>query len=240
MPLQRETVARAALRLLNEVGLDNLTMRRLATDLDIQNPSLYWHFKNKQELLNCMAGLMIAEAFTELQPPASSQDWADWLAQWARRLRKTMLAYRDGARVVAEANLLLNDFFEVIELALNILQQAGFDESKAASGVMMVTHYVMGSAFELQADPSFFAYKRVRKALVPVSIKNVFPGLWPSFTAQKFSHPPLLIYGLKRGCPWFSMDYGPTWQKNIQARGAPLDKLAVLVYIGPVNLALLD
>ncbi|GAC1383461.1 MAG: TetR/AcrR family transcriptional regulator C-terminal domain-containing protein [Herpetosiphon sp.] len=159
MPLQRETVARAALRLLNEVGLDHLSMRRLATYLNIQNPSLYWHFTNKQELLNCMAGLMIAEAFAELQPLEPAQDWADWLATWARRFHKTMLAHRDGARVLAEANLLLNDFFEGIELALNILQHAGFDERTAASGMIMVIHYVMGAAFELQADPAFLAYR---------------------------------------------------------------------------------
>jgi AcrR family transcriptional regulator len=48
MPLQRETVVRAALHLLDEVGLDGLTMRRLAAYLEIQNPSLYWHFTNKQ------------------------------------------------------------------------------------------------------------------------------------------------------------------------------------------------
>ncbi|MBA3943935.1 MAG: TetR/AcrR family transcriptional regulator C-terminal domain-containing protein [Herpetosiphonaceae bacterium] len=177
MPLQRETVARAALRLLNEVGLDNLTMRRLATYLDIQNPSLYWHFRNKQELLNCMAALMIAEAFTELQSPEPEQDWANWLATWARRLRKTMLAYRDGARVLAEANLLLNDFFEVIELALNILQHAGFDESTAASGMIMVIHYVMGAAFELQADPSFFAYRKGEESPRAIVDEERFPRI---------------------------------------------------------------
>ena len=160
MPLQRETVARAALRLLDEVGLDGLTMRRLAAYLDIQNPSLYWHFTNKQELLNSMAALMIAEAFNELQSSEPEQDWADWLAMWARRLRKTMLAYRDGARVLAEADLSLKAFLEGIELALNILQQAGFDGSTAFFGVITVIHFVMGAVFELKADPSFFAYRK--------------------------------------------------------------------------------
>ena len=177
MALQRETVAHAALQLLDEVGLDGLTMRRLATYLDIQNPSLYWHFKNKQELLNCMAGLMIAEAFSELQPLEPEQDWANWLATLARQLRKTMLAYRDGARVLAEANLLLNDFFEGLELALNILQQAGFDENKAASGMIMVIHFVMGAAFELQADPSFFAYKKGEESPRAIVDQARFPRI---------------------------------------------------------------
>ncbi len=177
MALQRDTVARAALRLLNEVGLDKLTMRRLATYLEIQNPSLYWHFKNKQELLNCMAALMIAEAFTELHPPEPEQAWDNWLATWARRLRKTLLAYRDGARVLAEANLMLNDFFEGIELALSILEHAGFDESKAASGMLMVIHYIMGAAFELQADPSFFAYRKGEESPRAIVDEERFPRI---------------------------------------------------------------
>lgn len=40
-------VVRAALDLLNEVGLDGLTLRRIATELDVQAPALYWHVKNK-------------------------------------------------------------------------------------------------------------------------------------------------------------------------------------------------
>lgn len=180
MPLQREMVARAALRLLDEVGLDGLTMRRLAAYLDIQNPSLYWHFTNKQELLNCMAELMIAEAFTELQSPEPTQDWADWLAALAHRLRKTMLAHRDGARVLAEADLSLNDFFEGIELALNILQHAGFDASTAVTGVITVIHYVMGAVFEFQADPSFFAYRKGEESthsMMPPVDEKRFPRI---------------------------------------------------------------
>src|SRR5215831_4715307 len=84
VPLHRETVARAALHLLDEVGMDGLTMRRLAAELDIQNPSLYNHFTSKQELLDCMAALMIADGFDNLHSLRPDQDWADWLAELAR------------------------------------------------------------------------------------------------------------------------------------------------------------
>lgn len=53
--LQRDTVVRAALTLLNEVGLDGLTTRRLAERLGVQQPALYWHFKNKQALIGALA-----------------------------------------------------------------------------------------------------------------------------------------------------------------------------------------
>ncbi len=43
--LDRETVIQAALELLNEVGVDNLTTRKLAERLKVQQPALYWHFR---------------------------------------------------------------------------------------------------------------------------------------------------------------------------------------------------
>lgn len=170
MPLQRESVARAALHLLDEVGLDGLTMRRLAADLDIQNQSLYWHFTNKQELINCMAELMIADAFAELQYPDPEQDWAEWLTAFARRFRRTMLAHRDGARVLAEADVSLSNFFEGIELALDVLQHAGFDGNTATAGVITVIHFILGNTFEAQADPSSLRNKEDEKSPHPRSL----------------------------------------------------------------------
>jgi TetR/AcrR family tetracycline transcriptional repressor len=155
MPLQRESVARAAWHVVDEVGLDGLTMRRLATELDIQNQSLYWHFTNKQALLNCMAELMIAEAFTHLSPLASDQDWGDWLAKFARLFRRALLTHRDGARILAEADLSFSHFFDGLELALDVLVRAGFDGSAATAGMIAVIQYVLGNAFESQADPSY-------------------------------------------------------------------------------------
>ncbi len=177
MPLQRETVVRAALHLLDEVGLDGLTVRRLATYLDIQNPTLYWHFTNKQELLNCMAELMIADAFAELQPLGPDQDWADWLAEFARLLRRMSLTHRDGARTLAEADLSLSNFFVGIELALDVLQNAGLEGRKAAAGVIAVLHYVLGNAFEAQADPS---------SLQSVERDKSPSATWPTVDGERF------------------------------------------------------
>ena len=54
-PLDRTRVADTALKLLNEVGLDGLTLRAIARELDVKAPALYWHFKDKQALLDEMA-----------------------------------------------------------------------------------------------------------------------------------------------------------------------------------------
>ena len=154
MPLQREDVARAALRVVDEVGLDGLTMRRLATELNIQGASLYWHFTSKQELLNCMSEVMLADAFADLRPPEADQDWASWMAGYARLLRRMTLSHRDGARTLAEADLSTGLFVSGMDLAAHVLLEAGFDAQQAIAYVTTILAYVLGGAFEVQADPS--------------------------------------------------------------------------------------
>jgi TetR/AcrR family transcriptional regulator, tetracycline repressor protein len=53
--LTRDLVVRAALDLLDEVGLDKLSTRRLADRLGVRSPALYWHVKDKPQLLDLMA-----------------------------------------------------------------------------------------------------------------------------------------------------------------------------------------
>lgn len=192
LPLQRESVARAALDLLDTVGLDGLTVRRLATYLDIQNPSLYSHFSSKQELHNYMATLMIADGFVDLRPLAPGQHWGDWLAEFARLLRRTMLSHRDGARLLAEADVSFNDFYVGIEMALEALQHGGFDTRDAGIGVRAIIHYVLGTTFEAQADPSaLHGAMGVSEANSPVVTISVDEARFPR-VAELFQDHDLL------------------------------------------------
>ncbi|MGW2223750.1 TetR family transcriptional regulator, partial [Nonomuraea sp. NPDC001684] len=100
MALEKGTIVAAALRLLQETGLDGLTLRRLAGELGVQAPALYWHFTNKQELLDAMAEAMTAAHMTRpaLTEPAA---WREWMRDHAHRDRAMLNSYRDGARLVA-------------------------------------------------------------------------------------------------------------------------------------------
>jgi TetR/AcrR family tetracycline transcriptional repressor len=180
MPLQRETVARAALRLVDEVGLDGLTTRRLATYLDIQSPSLYWHFTNKQELVNCMAEVMVADALADLHPPETNQDWATWLAEYARLVRRMELSHRDGARIVAEADLTLGSFGSSADLAVRVLHDAGFAPQSALVCVVTMVNYVLGNAFEIQAEPSHTPLDGGSRRSVPLQSPVIDPKRFPT------------------------------------------------------------
>ncbi|WP_449278788.1 TetR family transcriptional regulator [Leucobacter sp. GX24907] len=110
----RSDVVAAALRVLDEHGLEFCSMRRVAAELEVQPSALYHHVPNKQELLALMAdeitrpvlsvvGADGAERAHELAG-AESADRATAARELCRALRNAMLAVRDGADVVATAS----------------------------------------------------------------------------------------------------------------------------------------
>ncbi|GAA3121981.1 TetR/AcrR family transcriptional regulator C-terminal domain-containing protein [Streptosporangium carneum] len=151
MKITPEAIARTALRLLDDVGLDGLTMRLVAGELGVQAPALYWHVKNKQELLDAMAGLMLVEAVEGMEMPGRGVSWSEWLGDAARRLRRMMLRHRDGARVVAGTHVTEPTIFRVTELALRTMRDAGFPLRDAARAFPALLHYTVGFTIEEQA-----------------------------------------------------------------------------------------
>ena len=75
--LSRQTIVQTALGLLDQVGLEGLTVRRLAAELGVQSPALYWHLRGKQELLDGMADAIIMAA--GMGPPRPGESWQAWL-----------------------------------------------------------------------------------------------------------------------------------------------------------------
>ena len=57
--ISKETVIETALELLNEVGMDGLSTRKLAERLQVQQPALYWHFRDKRALFDALAHAML-------------------------------------------------------------------------------------------------------------------------------------------------------------------------------------
>ncbi|MFD1148557.1 TetR family transcriptional regulator [Saccharothrix hoggarensis] len=92
----REAIVRAALDLLDEVGL---TLRRLAAEPDVRAPAIYWHVKNKAEPPEAMAAAIFADALAGQESPRRGESWVEWLAGTAHRLPAAVLSHRDGARV---------------------------------------------------------------------------------------------------------------------------------------------
>ncbi|WP_218007144.1 TetR/AcrR family transcriptional regulator C-terminal domain-containing protein [Microtetraspora fusca] len=145
-------IARTALRLLNEVGLDGLSMRLVAKELEVRVSALYWHVRNKQQLLDAMAEVMFLDAVDGLEAPARGESWDDWLRlAVGDRMRRAMLRYRGGARVFAGTNLTHPALFRVTELVLRTLCAEGLTRQQAAQGFQVLYHFTVSYAIEEQA-----------------------------------------------------------------------------------------
>ncbi|MEV0234146.1 TetR/AcrR family transcriptional regulator C-terminal domain-containing protein [Nonomuraea sp. NPDC050786] len=147
--LTRQTLIETALRLLDEVGLEGLTVRRLAAELGVQSPALYWHIRSKQELLDGMADAVILAA--GMGPPHHGEAWQDWLARRARAFRQSLLAHRDGARIVADATWLGPATVRTFNDELAAMVERGFTPVLALRTITAVSQYVTGFVLQEQA-----------------------------------------------------------------------------------------
>ena len=148
-PLDRTRVAETALRLLNEVGLDGLTLRAIARELEVKAPALYWHFEDKQALLDEMATLMHRRMVAGLGLDADDT-WQERLLKTSRGLRSALLGYRDGAKVYSGSRLTGTDHAAGLEDTLRLLTAAGFTLDQAVAAGRAVNLYTLGFVTEEQ------------------------------------------------------------------------------------------
>jgi TetR/AcrR family tetracycline transcriptional repressor len=147
--LDRLMVVQAALELLKRVGLDGLTTRRLATELGVKSPALYWHFRNKQELLDAMADTLVRAA--GMGPPQSGETWQEWLARRARAYRASLLTYPDSARIVTDAQQLSLTAIWAFNEELQAMVILGFGPVQALRTITALTNYVNGFVLQEQS-----------------------------------------------------------------------------------------
>ncbi|WP_369181448.1 TetR/AcrR family transcriptional regulator [Streptomyces mutabilis] len=148
-PLDRRRVADTALKLLNEVGLDGLTLRTIARELDVKAPALYWHFKDKQALLDEMATEMCRRmvAGTPLDP---ADTWRERLLKVNRGLRAALLGYRDGAKVFSGSRFTGLVHAEQMEDSLRLFTAAGLTLAQAVRATTTSYAFTLGFVTEEQ------------------------------------------------------------------------------------------
>lgn len=97
MQLTRESIIEACLSILNEYGLADMTMRRIATQLGVAPGAMYWHFKNKQALIDATARALLSPFLSGTQGTDAT------LVEQCVKLRRIMFDTRDGAELVSAA-----------------------------------------------------------------------------------------------------------------------------------------
>lgn len=171
--LRRGDVLDGAIAILDEYGLGDLTMRRLANSLGVQPGALYWHFPNKQTLLAAITDAMLAG----VSAPIDARDWDARLVAVAHRIRDALLAHRDGAELAAAsyaARLATNDARDTLTASC---REAGLpaDESELAGDTLL--YYILGQTMDEQSRMQMDSHGALTEAASPLveSLLNESP-----------------------------------------------------------------
>lgn len=150
MKINRADIVREALVLLNEVGLDKLSTRAVAVRLGVQQPAIYWHFKNKRALMDAMNAEMMRSAHNSRRAD-ETEDWRSFLLHDTLGFRQALLAIRDGARVHAGSHAEASDR-ETAEKQLRFLTSLGFDAGSALRMLVTLARFTVGFVLEEQSE----------------------------------------------------------------------------------------
>lgn len=148
--VNRQQVVREALALLDQVGFDGVSTRRLAQRLGVEQPTLYWHFKRKEDLLAAMAEAALAP-HGEAALPEAGDDWRAWFVENYRSFRRTLLRHRDGARLHAGSFPGAEDL-ERLTHKFDFLAASGLPVQDARMAMLAASRFTVGSVLEEQAD----------------------------------------------------------------------------------------
>lgn len=180
VPLDRKLIVQQAFLVLNESGLDGLTLRKLAARLKVQAPALYWHFKSKQDLLDEMATEVLRQSAEANAAFDAIKDWRQWAKATYKGLRDVLLRYRDGAKMFSGTYLTDVELFAPMEASLRRLTAAGFALQQAVVGLCALYSFTIGFVIEEQAtqlapgkpNPQYdlaVREQRVKKELYPLA-----------------------------------------------------------------------
>src|SRR5215470_17414980 len=147
-PLTRERILHVGLQLIDQWGLESFTMRKLAKALGVDPMSIYRHFENKEALLDGVADVL----WSEVKLPESRVGWEALLRSFATSLRALAHVHPHAYALLCKNQSLSLALLRLCDVALEQLQQAGFEQKRAMEILCTVSSYAMGYAMvELSA-----------------------------------------------------------------------------------------
>jgi len=172
--LSKAAVVERGLALADAEGLESVTIRRLAGELGVTPMALYWHFRNKDELMTGLADALWSEFDANVDPDAR---WADQLRFLLESLVRVLRRHPAASQLLTGSEKRTSEAAMVAtETALDVLHRGGFDAEYSAA---IVRQALFTGVMLVMSEPGFepgmteseraehLRQMRVRLALLP-------------------------------------------------------------------------
>lgn len=173
--LTAQAIAERALEIGDSEGLDAVTIRRLATDLGVTPMALYWHYKNKEQLLVGMADHLIGGFAPK---PADARPWQQQLRDLIEGLIRTLRTHACAKDVIEQIDPVeVPNFLAVWDQALGLARSAGFSIDESC----LISKFLLQSAIAIADAPAHV------KAVDPAKLRAKTAGL-QALSAETYPH----------------------------------------------------
>ncbi|MFE2429923.1 TetR/AcrR family transcriptional regulator [Streptomyces sp. NPDC059373] len=142
--LSRERIVSTALALADEEGPQAVSTRRLAAELGVSGPSLYNHFRTKDEILDAVADTVVSQV--DLSMFAGDRDWRDALTAWARSYRAALAAHPNIVPFLAQGPGRRPAGLRMADAVFGGMVDAGWPPAHATRIGALMRYFVTGSA----------------------------------------------------------------------------------------------
>lgn len=178
--LTARAIAERALEIGDAEGLDAVTIRRLATDLGVTPMALYWHYKNKDQLLAGMADHLIADFAPK---PADDRHWRERLRDLVEGLIRTLRTHPCARNVLEQVDqTAVPNFLAVWDHGLGLCREAGFSVPESC----LITKFLLQSAIAIADAPVHFAGRHTQEEIYEIARQKRL-GL-QSLPVEKYPH----------------------------------------------------
>jgi AcrR family transcriptional regulator len=140
-PLTRERIIQASLRLMDEEGLDSVTMRRIGRELGVEAMSLYNHVRDKEDILDGI----VEQVLAEFRIP-QVEDFMEAARLGAREYRRLLLAHPNVITLMSERKTAFTNVesLRAYEFALDRFRGAGLSEADSVKAFHAFGGYILG------------------------------------------------------------------------------------------------
>ena len=179
--LTKERVIAGAMALADRVGIEPLTIRRLADELGVKPMAIYHHVASKDEILDGM----IDQVFADIELPPADLPWAEAMRVRSRSARDVLRQHPWAAPMMESranpgpANLAHHD------AVLGCFRQAGFSLEQTAHAYALIDAYIYGSALQAAAMPF----------TTPEEAAALADSIFDSFPAEHYPHLAEFTFG---------------------------------------------
>jgi AcrR family transcriptional regulator len=182
LPLSKERVLQAALDLADQGGSDAVSMRKLGQVLGVDAMSLYHHVRDKDDILDGIIDLVVAE----IDPPTSDPDWKIALRGRVMAARDVMLRHPWAPRVIESRAAPGPATMRYMESVLAILRDGGFSIDLAHHAMHVLGSRVLGFNQELFDDSGAASIDPEMAAVMARQLAGAYPNI--AELTQAISH----------------------------------------------------